>query len=119
MGAKGTAIVYQRWPLFFLCSLAALMPDANGEIFLDRNPHIFSIVLDYLRSGWLDVPPEITTEYIEAELRHWQITGGLTHVCRLLFIFLLQVLTDFDGIMLVTHWFFCSLHRRYPQMCFA
>lgn len=41
---------------------------------------MFSVVLDYLRSGRLFVPPGLTAEYVEAELRHWQISGTLTDV---------------------------------------
>lgn len=52
----------------------------NGEYFIDRNPKIFTMVLDYLRNGCRIPPIEDTykRQSFEMELDYWGIESNKT-----------------------------------------
>ena len=47
----------------------------NGKVFLDRNPVIFNLVLNYLRNGlrYPDISDNETKALFKEELDFWQI----------------------------------------------
>ena len=51
------------------------------EFFIDRNPIIFSCVLDYCRTGHLHVPHNICGSMIKEELQFWDISPALVRPC--------------------------------------
>ena len=44
-----------------------------NEIFYDRNPYIFSFILDCYRYGSLHLPHDICSTYLQAEVEFWRI----------------------------------------------
>ena len=53
----------------------------NGEYFLDRNPKMFSCILDYCRTGTLHLPHNICGPFIREELSFWDISPTLIEPC--------------------------------------
>jgi hypothetical protein len=47
--------------------------DKDGYIWIDRNGRIFEVVLEYLRTGHLFVPGDLSYDQVEAELDFYQI----------------------------------------------
>eukprot|EP01134_Creolimax_fragrantissima_P000298 CFRG0298T1 len=48
-------------------------------VFMDRNPIVFGVVIDYLRSGKLMIPPLVCNEQVELELKHWNLHNNLAN----------------------------------------
>ncbi|KNC79740.1 hypothetical protein SARC_07867 [Sphaeroforma arctica JP610] len=46
---------------------------------MDRNPYVFGVVLDYLRTGKLLIPPVVSSEQVELELKHWKLHNNLAN----------------------------------------
>ncbi|KAI8921797.1 hypothetical protein BC831DRAFT_552858 [Entophlyctis helioformis] len=46
----------------------ALLPDDAGHYFIDRNPDYFAVILDFLRTGMLVVPPALSRAALDREL---------------------------------------------------
>ena len=53
----------------------------HKEYFFDRNPSIFSCVLDYCRTGQLHVPHNICGPMITDELEFWNLSPALVRPC--------------------------------------
>ena len=49
------------------------MKDEKGYLFVDRNGEVFGVILDYLRTGQLVVPPLISLRHVLMELEFYQI----------------------------------------------
>lgn len=61
---------------FFTLLLEGRIPtrrDAQGAIFIDRDGHRFSPLLNYLRTGRISVPPTLSLTDIEEEAAFYQI----------------------------------------------
>jgi len=43
------------------------------EVFFDRNPRVFEIILDFYRTGTINRPPDVTLEMLKEELAFFQI----------------------------------------------
>lgn len=55
------------------------------NVFLDRDPDVFSHVITFLRSGRKTLPEEITDEMkenIQNEIQYWQIDKGLYKIYK-------------------------------------
>jgi hypothetical protein len=66
--------------LYALCTgESTVIPDKNGEIFIDRSPKYFPLILDYLRTPNLEITFEEYTwsqvQEIEKELDYYQVQG--------------------------------------------
>ena len=51
------------------------LPKINGKIFIDRNPQIFAMTLDYLRND-MKLPKnldKLTLEKVNMELEYWDL----------------------------------------------
>ena len=48
---------------------------ANGSYFVDRNPHHFSYVLDYLRSGEVFPDDDANLAAVQEEANHFGLAG--------------------------------------------
>eukprot|EP00727_Mastigamoeba_balamuthi_P012064 m51a1_g7480 hypothetical protein (194) ;mRNA; f:209998-210781 len=53
----------------------AVATDSTGRIFVDRSPVLFSIVLEYLRSGSLNIPDSVPRRAVLDELRFYSVSG--------------------------------------------
>eukprot|EP00293_Proteomonas_sulcata_P011925 CAMPEP_0184317974 /NCGR_PEP_ID=MMETSP1049-20130417/99842_1 /TAXON_ID=77928 /ORGANISM="Proteomonas sulcata, Strain CCMP704" /LENGTH=387 /DNA_ID=CAMNT_0026637563 /DNA_START=570 /DNA_END=1730 /DNA_ORIENTATION=- len=94
-GAKGIIFCHERFrtaadPTLSDCSLMrrfvfaphqswAAQPEDNWIMFLDRNPEPFAVILDFLRTGELLLPPTVTRIQVDEEMRFLGIktTGSL------------------------------------------
>ena len=68
----------QKWLSQLIARAERLGPE---EYFIDRNPVIFSCVLDYCRTGYLHVPHNICGDMIKEELEFWNISPALIRPC--------------------------------------
>ena len=48
--------------------------DELGYIFIDRNGLVFSVILEFFRTGKIIIPPNVTREQIEIEFDFFQLT---------------------------------------------
>ena len=53
----------------------------NKELFYDRNPYIFSFILDSYRHGKLHLPHDICSSYLQAEIDFWEIPIDVLRPC--------------------------------------
>ncbi|KAL4223345.1 Potassium voltage-gated channel subfamily B member 1 [Mactra antiquata] len=53
----------------------------NNEYYFDRNPFLFSYILDYYRSGAMHIPRNICSIYTREELRFWGLGDGCISEC--------------------------------------
>lgn len=54
-----------------------------GEYYFDRNPFLFSFILDYYRSGTMHLPPRMCSNLIREELNFWDLGDGcISECCR-------------------------------------
>lgn len=56
------------------CTLAAAIRFGNTTDFWDRDEECFQVLLNYLRNGFLAVPPGLSTELLARELEFWGFT---------------------------------------------
>lgn len=54
--------------------LHSLVTSTMGEIFLDRSPEYFRIILDYLRTNIIDIPPNLSRDVMAVELDYFGIS---------------------------------------------
>lgn len=45
----------------------------NEDIFFDRNPRVFEVILDFFRTSYLHIPPDISPEMLREELQFFQV----------------------------------------------
>jgi len=72
---KSTLLSIKDTYFYAMLSSGRWTPDEDGEYFIDRNPKCFEIILDYLRSGNLDLrglDPD-TLYRLEQDLDYYQI----------------------------------------------
>ena len=64
-------------------SKSRLARESSGdkELFYDRNPYIFSFILDTYRYGSLHLPRDICSSYLQAELDFWEIPVDALRPC--------------------------------------
>lgn len=43
------------------------------DIFFDRNPRVFEVILDFFRTSYLHIPPDISSEMLKEELQFFQL----------------------------------------------
>ena len=48
-------------------------PMADTELFFDRNPRMFEVILDFYRTGTIHRPPDVSWEMLQEELSFFQI----------------------------------------------
>jgi energy-converting hydrogenase Eha subunit C len=48
-------------------------PGAQEDIFFDRNPRVFEVILDFYRTGTVNRPSDVTLEMLKEELAFFQI----------------------------------------------
>ena len=74
--------ILKRFPESFLADLENQMPNSsNGEYFFDRNPHIFSYILDGFRKGSIHLPRDICGTTFKDELVYWEISKDHVAPC--------------------------------------
>ena len=70
-----------------------VLRDSKGALFIDRSPQVFTVVLEYLRTGALHIPPGITKEQVLSEFLfysiphpylHWEMPQGIPKVADVL-----------------------------------
>lgn len=55
----------------------------NKEVFFDRNPYIFSFILDSYRYGSIHVPHGVCSSYLQAEIEFWELPINAVQPCCL------------------------------------
>jgi hypothetical protein len=72
-----TLVTLQRYPNSMLARMFsgnfATTQDKDGRYFLDRNGDAFGVILDYLRTGNLFIPPNLSREQIYEEAQYYCI----------------------------------------------
>ena len=60
------------------------IPVANGKFYLDRNPTVFGLVLDYLRNDRTDITIEdsLLQNLLEKELNYWKLKEPETTITQ-------------------------------------
>ena len=53
------------------------------EVFYDKNPYIFSFILDCYRYGSLHLPHDICSTYLQAEVEFWRLPLDVVQPCCL------------------------------------
>ena len=53
----------------------------NKELFYDRNPYVFSFILDSYRYGTLHLPHDICSSYLQADIDFWEIPVDALRLC--------------------------------------
>ena len=53
----------------------------DKNLFYDRNPYIFSFILDCYRYGSLHFPHDICSSYLQAELDFWELPVDVVRPC--------------------------------------
>lgn len=62
--------------------LSNLASDCTNEHFFDRNPYVFSFILDGYRYGTFHIPHDICSSYVLSEIEFWEIpTETIGHCC--------------------------------------
>lgn len=71
-------IITGRWMIIYVHHIFwFIQPNIDGEYFMDRNPEIFALILDYLRTGVLnDEHPDIDSELLMQELEYFMLPTG-------------------------------------------
>ncbi|XP_049850830.1 potassium voltage-gated channel subfamily D member 1-like [Schistocerca gregaria] len=81
-----SASTLQRYPnsllgkMFSPSQLHTIKPDANGEFFFDRNGRLFEFILEFYRSGTLEMPSDLSKKQVLKELEYWQISPSYLEV---------------------------------------
>ena len=47
----------------------------TGEYLFERDPVIFTLILEYLRTGSLNVPAHVSETFVNAELSFWGLAA--------------------------------------------
>jgi hypothetical protein len=56
--------------------------DNNGEVFIDRDGGIFSVILNFYRNGNIIIPPTMSQQMVEQELEFFQIPSPFKQPLR-------------------------------------
>jgi len=88
-------------------SIVEAEPDEDGYIFLDRDGACFGVILNYLRTGNLIFPPNMTDKQISLELNYYMIKLPDTHRLSLLGTFEQEVKSIVEK-----HWPYISKHIK-------
>ncbi|KAJ3055110.1 hypothetical protein HK097_011485, partial [Rhizophlyctis rosea] len=59
--------------MFDPTNASQLQIDSDGSVFIDRSPDLFAPILDFLRTGRLEVPAGINVNILDDEMEHYDL----------------------------------------------